>query len=594
MRPHPLRSLLALATGLAVGLRPGPGLVVRRRPCAAPAPSPGTPAYVARDAQNIRTPTAASPVPAGSCRTRRTSPALVQASHRRPGPAARRSRPRRRPGSPVTAGHVVPGWNVGNPLRAGWNGTRGLSERISFTNRYGALLHGTVYRPKPGARDPYTGQVLKGPVPRRGDHRGLGAGQRGDVPLAGPGPRRARLRRTHLRRAGPGRRRDPPPRARARLRPATRCPFCNPFATPKDGEAYGCPGVPFQQLSNFVVGTEDALSFFTSTPSKHYANPRSEGAKVSAFNPYWQLFDRAPDTRTATPGPHLEDRDHRPLDGRRRGLQGAGHRQAGGGGGRARQAHRARAPTARSTAAATSRSSPRWALQSEYGFTVSPYLTSGGSSLTPSAVARRARTRSASGRPGTTRGARPAWTAWSSYPRASTHLEYTDIPLVLPASRYGQDLSSHYVQAWLDRYLKHQSNDAALTGTHVPLPRAGRQRACGSRSPCSARTLLSFYYCSAYGFRSGSRVLSERRPRRRRRLLHAEALVQSRQSRGRIGHGHASHRPRWEPSSSSIPAVTRARCGSAGTTRTAWSCSRCGAAPSAPAPSGCRSRTSPR
>ena len=47
----------------------------------------------------------------------------------------------------------------------GWNGTRGLSKRISFTNRYGALLNGTVYRPKPGARDPYTGQVLRGPFP---------------------------------------------------------------------------------------------------------------------------------------------------------------------------------------------------------------------------------------------------------------------------------------------------------------------------------------------------------------------------------------------------------------------------------------------
>ena len=56
------------------------------------------------------------------------------------------------------------------------------------------------------------------PVPGRGDHRGLGAGQRGDVPLARPGPRRARLRRTHLRRAGPGRWRDAAPRARPRQR----------------------------------------------------------------------------------------------------------------------------------------------------------------------------------------------------------------------------------------------------------------------------------------------------------------------------------------------------------------------------------------
>lgn len=42
-------------------------------------------------------------------------------------------------------------------------------------------------------------------------------------------------------------------------------------------------------------------------------------------------------------------------------------------------------------------------------------------------------------------------------PRASTHVEFTDIPLVLPASRYGQALTSVYVQRWLDRYLKHRS-----------------------------------------------------------------------------------------------------------------------------------------
>ena len=34
-------------------------------------------------------------------------------------------------------------------------------------------------------------------------------------------------------------------------------------------------------------------------------------------------------------------------------------------------------------------------------------------------------------------------------PRASTHLEYTDIALALPASRYGQDITSVYVQRWL-------------------------------------------------------------------------------------------------------------------------------------------------
>ena len=36
-------------------------------------------------------------------------------------------------------------------------------------------------------------------------------------------------------------------------------PFCNPFAEPQDGEQSGCPGVPSQQLSNFVVGTGTQL-----------------------------------------------------------------------------------------------------------------------------------------------------------------------------------------------------------------------------------------------------------------------------------------------------------------------------------------------
>ena len=65
----------------------------------------------------------------------------------------------------LTAGNLVPGWNVGNPLRAGWTDTRGQSRRVAFTNRYGALLRGTVWRPLPGATDPYTGRKLTGPFP---------------------------------------------------------------------------------------------------------------------------------------------------------------------------------------------------------------------------------------------------------------------------------------------------------------------------------------------------------------------------------------------------------------------------------------------
>jgi hypothetical protein len=92
-------------------------------------------------------------------------------------------------------------------------------------------------------------------------------------------------------------------------------------------------------------------------------------------------------------------------------------------------------------------------------------------------------------------------------PQASTHLEYTDIPLVLPASRYGQDVTSHYTQLWLDRYLKHQKNDAGMLATSFRyLEPVGN----GTWSPLTLHRAdqLSFYYCSAYRFRSGSRWLA--------------------------------------------------------------------------------------
>ncbi|MCP6445943.1 hypothetical protein NL461_26680, partial [Klebsiella pneumoniae] len=66
--------------------------------------------------------------------------------------------------------------------------------------------------------------------------------------------------------------------------------------------------------------------------------------------------------------------------------------------------------------------------------------------------------------PSPTREKETGFDAWRSagvdsllvVPRASTHLEYTDIPLALPASRWGQALTSAYTQRWLDHYLKNK------------------------------------------------------------------------------------------------------------------------------------------
>jgi hypothetical protein len=85
-------------------------------------------------------------------------------------------------------------------------------------------------------------------------------------------------------------------------------------------------------------------------------------------------------------------------------------------------------------------------------------------------------------------------------PRSSTHLEYSDLPFVLPASRDGQAMASYYVQAWLDKYLKHgRGADARLLSHHVRYlaPVGGNRWAprTFARDPH-----LSFYFCSGYAW----------------------------------------------------------------------------------------------
>lgn len=139
---------------------------------------------------------------------------------------------------------------------------------------------------------------------------------------------------------------------------------------------------------------------------------------------------------------------------------------------------------------------PALALQAEYGFSVSPWFLAGGSSLMPEP--------SPEG-PDPRRERRTGFDDWHRagvdsmlvVPRASTHLEWTDIPLVLPASRYGQALSSGYVQAWLDRYLKHRDNTRRLLGDRF---RYLEPTGHGEWTPTTLDRdpLLSFYHCSAY------------------------------------------------------------------------------------------------
>ncbi|HWJ83034.1 MAG TPA: alpha/beta hydrolase [Nocardioides sp.] len=383
----------------------------------------------------------------------------------------------------LTPAMAVPGWNVGNPLRAGWSGTRGRSRQVTFLNRFGAQLHGTLYAPLADARDPYTGERLAAPYPGVVITPGSVGGSQGMYQwLAEDLAERGFLVLLY----------DVQGEGTSETLPHTTgdaFPFCNPFG-PVEGdpelgtrELTGCPGVPFQQLANFTNGTEDAIDFFT-----------------GRGNPWRSLWDRSP----------LE---HPTAPGRTTKLAIIGH-SMGAFAVSAVQEYDDRVATvvALDKLAAPAGMAPydqgtieprvpALGVQSEYGFTVTPWQLSGGSSIMPQP--------SPEG-PDPMRERATGFEAWRKsgldsmlvVPRASTHLEYTDIPLVLPASRWGQALTSVYVQRWLDRYLRDGSQRALLADSFRYLePRGG-----GRWQPVTLQRdpLLSGRYCSAYALGRGA------------------------------------------------------------------------------------------
>jgi len=376
---------------------------------AAGGPQPGTPEYVQRDNQNIAD-------AYGRQTQQQSTPQYTQAlaaEHTENGfdqIAATLAQPNR---PAITPGNVFPGWNGGNPLRRGWDGRRGQIVPVEYTNRYGALIRGHVFAPLPGAKDPYTGARLEPPYPGVVITTGSVQGsERMYFWLAEDLAERGYVVLTY----------DVQGQGMSETLPhendqVSALPFCNPFAPPGDGEQFGCPGVPAQQDSNFVFGTEDALTFFLSTPDQAPDPRREEETRFDAW------------------------------------------RKAG----------------------------------------VDTMVV---------------------------------------VPRASTHLEYTDIAYALPASRYGQDFASVYVQRWLDRYLKHEGALPAAPAKHrhhrakpkhrrhhrrAKHHRRARARAAGAYTdPLLASSFtylepvdvgrwapvtldrakqLSFYFCSGYAFR---------------------------------------------------------------------------------------------
>jgi dienelactone hydrolase len=372
----------------------------------------------------------------------------------------------------ITPGNVFRGWNGGNPLRRGWTGGAGCACPSPTRTATAPSSAGTCSRrcPARATRKPDAAQDLaeRGYVVLTYDVQGQGTSE--TFPHEND--------------------------------QVSAVPFCNPFAEPARGEDFGCPGVPAQQDSNFVYGTRDALSFFLSTPRRPYRNRNAGDTQVSSFNPLWRQFDRSRDRRTATPG-----RTRRiAIVGHSLGASAVSYVQ-----GVDRRVETVVALDKLHGDGASGIPGPQGvkpvvpalAVQSEYGFNVQPYWMQHGSSI--------------QGKPGPPteapdprREAKTGFDSWKGagvdsmlvVPRASTHLEYTDIALVLPASRYGQALTSVYVQRWLGRYLKHRRSRLL-----APSFRYLEPVDVGKWEPIQLdrSQLLSFYFCSAYAFggRSG-------------------------------------------------------------------------------------------
>src|SRR3954447_7791995 len=390
-------------------------------PSQAAGPKPGTPEYLQRDNQNIADAYGRQTAPDGQVGNPAYLPALVAE-----GNEVGLTQLAQQAASPnhvaLTPGNVFPGWNAGNPLRRGWTGRRGIRTAVSWTHRHRALIRGDVFAPLPGARDPYTGKKLKGPFPGVVITTGsIQGSERMYWWLAEDLAERGYVVLTY----------DVQGQGTSETLPhendqVNALPFCNPFAPPQAGEEYGCPGVPAQQASNFVFGTRDALSFLLSTPSKRYPN-RNADTPVNAFNPYWGLLDRRKDKKSVTRG----RRTKVAMIGHSLGASAVSYVQ-----GVAKRVEPVGAPDK-----LTSRSQPGIAdlppfkpvvpalgVQSEYGFNVQPYWPSHGSSFAPQPGP-------PDQGPDPKREEATGFAAWRKagvdsmvvVPRASTHLEYTDI-----------------------------------------------------------------------------------------------------------------------------------------------------------------------
>lgn len=169
----------------------------------------------------------------------------------------------RQPLSPIaTLSQLVPGARTADPFRLTWaEDGRGVRTPVSWTNRYGATIRGHLWAPNLPHRDPVTGRHVDGPLPTVVVTTGSIQGFEEMYLWAAQGLAEAGyLVLTY----------DVQGQGTSDTFPAgglTGCDVVGLLAAglpDTDDADHPCPGVPFQQRDNFVSGTEDALTWLVS------------------------------------------------------------------------------------------------------------------------------------------------------------------------------------------------------------------------------------------------------------------------------------------------------------------------------------------
>ena len=253
----------------------------------------------------------------------------------------------------------------------------------------------------------------------------------------------------------------------------------------------GCSGVPFQQGYNFFQGTIDALNWLKSSDNPHRAaldasriGLAGHSLGASAVSHVAQCY---PGIKAVVGWDNLAAPGATCADG---GLKGY---PAG-------------------TPAVPTKTVPGLGLSAEYFFNPTP------TSTPPNPEAKLGGYKALTSQ-GTD--------AMSVTLRSSTHLEWTYVPYILPASRLGERVSMYYTLAWFDRYVKgdRQADDRlrahafdnsadrssvgagtfeAEQATAKPTdPEAGNVPHRIAGLPVADR--VSFYYRSAYSLGNGAK-----------------------------------------------------------------------------------------